>query len=137
PTFVPRHILVRRTRRPSATPAVHSAPIPAVHATTSETIRYDPPLRVRDAVARLHGFRERTAGPMRRREGPGVGVVVVISFGDEWLIDGERFTSFAAGVHDVQVTTEHAGRSHGMQIDLAPPAAYRLFGLPLRELARR
>lgn len=64
-------------------------------------------------------------------------IVVVVSFGEQWLIDDERFTSFAAGLHDVQVTTEHSGRAYGMQVNLAPPAAYMLFGLPLHELARR
>jgi AraC-like DNA-binding protein len=74
---------------------------------------------------------------MRRREGPGRDVVVIVSFGEEWLIDGERFTSFAAGLHVREVTTEHAGRSFGMQINLVPPAAYMLFGLPLHTLAHR
>jgi AraC-like DNA-binding protein len=62
---------------------------------------------------------------------------VVVSFGEEWLIDGERVTSFVGGLHDRQVATEHRGRSFGMHIDLAPPAAYMLFGLPLHTLARR
>jgi AraC-like DNA-binding protein len=62
---------------------------------------------------------------------------VVISFDEEWWIDGERFTSFAAGLHQQQVTTEHAGRSFGMQINLQPPAAYALFRVPLQTLANR
>lgn len=74
---------------------------------------------------------------MRRREGPGRDVVLIFSFGEEWLINGDRFTSFAAGLHDRQVTTEHGGRSFGMHINLAPPAAYMLFGLPLHTLAYR
>jgi AraC-like DNA-binding protein len=74
---------------------------------------------------------------MRRREGPGRDVVLIISFGEDWLINGDRFTSFAAGLHDRQVTTEHAGRSFGMHVDIAPPAAYVLFGLPLHLLAQR
>ena len=88
-------------------------------------------------VSAYYGFNEETAGPMRRREGPGTDVLVVISFGEDWLIDGERFTSFAAGLHDRQVTTEHGGRSFGMQINLAPPSAHMLFELPLDTLARR
>jgi hypothetical protein len=30
---------------------------------------------------------------------------LIISFGEEWLIDGGRFTSFAAGLHDRQSRT--------------------------------
>jgi AraC-like DNA-binding protein len=86
-------------------------------------------------VSAYHGWREETSGPLRRREGPGTHVVVVISFGPEWLIDDQRRTSFVAGLHDRQVTTEHGGRSFGMQVDLAPQAARMLFGLPMYTLA--
>jgi AraC-like DNA-binding protein len=88
-------------------------------------------------VSSYYGFRESTSTPVRRREGPGRDVVLIISFGEEWLINGERFTSFAAGLHDRQVTTEHGGRSFGMHVNLPPPAAYMLFGLPLHTLAHR
>jgi AraC-like DNA-binding protein len=83
------------------------------------------------------GWREETRGPVRRREGPGIDVVVVLSFGQGWSIDGERLESFAAGLHDRQVTTEHCGRSFGIQIDLAPQAAHALFREPMHLLARR
>jgi AraC-like DNA-binding protein len=100
-------------------------------------IRRVPTPALRSHVSSYYGFREERAGPLRRREGPGADVVVIISFGEEWLIDDERFTSFAAGLHEVQVTTEHGGRAHGMQVNLFAPAAYMLFGLPLHELAHR
>jgi AraC-like DNA-binding protein len=74
---------------------------------------------------------------MRRREGPRRDAVLIVSFGEEWLIDGERFTSFGAGLHDRPVTTEHGGRSFGIHVDLAPPAAYMLFGLPMHLLAQQ
>jgi AraC-like DNA-binding protein len=74
---------------------------------------------------------------MRRREGPGRESVIVISFGESWTINGVGFESFAAGLHDRQVTTEHQGRSHGMQIDLAPQAAHLLFREPMHVLTRR
>lgn len=96
-----------------------------------------PAAALRESVSGYYGFLEKTAAPMRRREGPGRDAVVVISFGDEWRIDGERFTSFAAGLHQRQVTTEHRGRSFGMQIDVRPPAAYALFQVPLHALANR
>ena len=72
---------------------------------------------------------------MRRREGPGRDVVLILSFGNGWLIDGERRESFAGGLRRSQVTTEHAGWSYGMHIGLVPWAAYALLGIPMHELA--
>jgi AraC-like DNA-binding protein len=100
---------------------------------------------LREHVRSYYGFTEETPGPLRRREGPGASVVVVISFEHEWLMGRaleperpfERFTSFVAGVHDAAVLTEHGGRSEGIQLNLAPPAAAALFGLSMHELARR
>ncbi len=89
------------------------------------------------SVTSYDGFREETAVPLVRREGPGHDVVLLISFGEEWSIDGRRLTSFAAGLRDRQVTTRHEGRSHGIHVNVSPPAARRLFGLPLHELAYR
>jgi AraC-like DNA-binding protein len=99
-------------------------------------VRGVPAPALRGMVSAYSGFREETSGPLRRREGPGTDVVLLISFEDEWLIDGERLTSFVAGLHDRQVTTEHGGRSFGMQIDLVPHAARMLFGMPMHTLAR-
>ena len=84
-----------------------------------------------------YGFGEDTGMPVRRREGPGVDIVVILAFEEHWLIDGERQRSFIAGLHETQVTTEHPGRSLGMQINLNPLAARALTGLPLHELAER
>ena len=84
-----------------------------------------------------YGFEEAAPAPVRRREGPGASVVLIVSFGEEWLIDGNRLTSFAAGLRLSQVTTEHQGHSYGMHVNLAPPAARMLLGLPLHELAER
>jgi AraC-like DNA-binding protein len=88
-------------------------------------------------VIDYYGFGERTGTPRRRREGPGVDVVVVVAFEEHWLIDGVHRISFLAGMYDRQVTTEHPGRSLGMQINLDPLAARALVGLPLHELAHR
>ena len=92
---------------------------------------------LRGSVTSYDGFREETPVPMVRREGPGRDVVLLISFGEEWSIDGERLTSFAAGLRDRQVTTRHEGRCHGIHVNVSPPAARRLFGVPLHELAYR
>jgi AraC-like DNA-binding protein len=105
----------------------------------------DPAPALRSYVRRYHGFLETTDAPMRRREGPGVDVIVLLSFECDWRIGAatnpshpwERHTSFVAGLHEGSVLTEHDGRSHGMQVSLTPPGAYALLGLPMHELAGR
>jgi AraC-like DNA-binding protein len=96
-------------------------------------------------VSSYYGFSEETGATTRRREGPDAAVVVVISFGNEWRIGDardpagplDRHTSFVAGLHDGAVLTEHDGRAAGMQVNLEAPAAGRLLGVPMHELARR
>jgi AraC-like DNA-binding protein len=108
-------------------------------------VERDPAPALRSYVRRYYGFRETTDSPMRRREGPGVDVLVLLSFGFDWRIGDateparpwERRASFVAGLHEGAVLTEHDGESYGMQISLTPPGAYALFGLPMHELAGR
>lgn len=88
-------------------------------------------------VTSYYGFGMETPQPVRQREGPGSDVVVILTFEEHWLIDGERHTSFVGGLRDDQVTTEHPGRSLGMQVNLDPLAARALVGTPLHELAHR
>lgn len=88
-------------------------------------------------VTTYYGFEEETPEPVQQREGPGTDVVVILTFDEHWLIDGERHTSFVGGLYDRQVTTEHPGRSLGMQINLDPLAARAFVGAPLHELAHR
>jgi len=98
-------------------------------------IRRDPAAPLAGRVTSCYGFELATPEPVRQREGPGTDVVVILTFEEHWLIDGERHTSFVAGLHDRQVTTEHPGRSLGMQVNLDPLAARALVGVPLHELA--
>jgi AraC-like DNA-binding protein len=88
-------------------------------------------------VINYYGFSDQAGSPVRAREGPGVHIVVVITFQEHWLINGQRRMSFLAGLHDTQVTTEHPGQSLGMQIDIDPLAARALVGLPLHSLTNR
>ena len=100
---------------------------------------------LRDHIRSYYGFTEQTPGPLRRREGPGSSVVVVLSFEHEWLLGHalaperpfERFTSCVAGMHDAAVLTDHRGHAEGMQVNIAPPAAAVLLGISMHELARR
>jgi AraC-like DNA-binding protein len=98
-------------------------------------IRRAPAAPLAGRVTSYYGFEEKTPVPVRQREGPGTDVVVILTFEEHWLIDGERRTSFIGGLHERQVTTEHPGRSLGMQFNLDPLAARALVGMPLHELA--
>jgi AraC-like DNA-binding protein len=100
-------------------------------------IRRAPAAPLAGRVTSYYGFEMETPEPVRQREGPGTDVVVILTFEEHWLIDGERHTSFVAGLHDRQVTTEHPGRSLGMQVNLDPLPARALVGAPLHELAHR
>ena len=98
-------------------------------------IRRAPAAPLAGRVTSYYGFEEETPEPVRQHEGPGTDVVVILTFEEHWLIDGARRTSFVAGLHDRQVTTEHPGRSLGMQVNLDPLAARALVSMPLHELA--
>jgi AraC-like DNA-binding protein len=100
-------------------------------------IRRAPAAPLAERVTSYYGFEVETPTPVLQREGPGTDVVVIVTFEEHWLIDGERRTSFVGGLHERQVTTEHPGRSLGMQINLDPLAARALLGAPLHELAGR
>jgi hypothetical protein len=100
-------------------------------------IRRAPAAPLAGRVTSYYGFELETPEPVRQREGPGTDVVVILTFEEHWLVDGERHTSFVAGLHDRQVTTEHPGRSLGMQVNLDPLAARALVGAPLHALAHR
>jgi AraC-like DNA-binding protein len=100
-------------------------------------IRRAPEAPLAGRVTSYYGFEVETPEPVCQREGPGTDVVVILTFEEHWLIDGDRHTSFVAGLHERQVTTEHPGRSLGMQINLDPLAARTLVGGPLHELAHR
>ncbi len=120
---------LRRTRGNGCTPL-------AKRDTSAVLLQRSPVTSLREHVSCYWGYEEITDGPMRRREGPGSSVVVSISLGNEWLIDGERRASFIGGLRSSQVTTEHAGWSLGMQIDLVPWAGYRLLRIPMHEVAQ-
>lgn len=108
-------------------------------------VERDPAPTLRSYVRRYYGFRETSDSPVQRVEGPGVDVIVLLSFDFAWRIGDatnpshpwDRCTSFVAGLREGAVLTEHDGRSYGMQISLTPPGAHALFGIPMHELAGR
>jgi len=102
-----------------------------------ELVKRPPHPALASQVRSLAGWHERTDVPMRRSELPGGRVVMIVSFGPRMDVDGRRFTSFVAGVHDAPALTEHDGEGHGLEVYFSPIGARRFFGMPMGELSRR
>ena len=86
-------------------------------------------------VLRYCAYREYSAAPFSRLEVPNGFVSLILSFGDPIDVSGERCTSFVAALHEHPAVTTFAGGQHGIQIDVTPLAARRLFGMPLHEIS--
>ncbi len=97
---------------------------------------FDPVPALGGVVQRVVDFHERSA-PLRRLEGPLVGVVLVVSLGPDMEIDGRTVGSFVAGVWDRPTVTGHYGEQAGYQLSLDVLRTRRLLGVPAGELANR
>ncbi|MDL5154827.1 helix-turn-helix domain-containing protein [Actinomycetospora termitidis] len=91
----------------------------------------DVPAPLRGVVRRLVAYDERATDPVRRRQAPGATCTLVIGLADPLLVDGTALGSFAGGLTDVPALTEFRGHQRGLQADLTPGGALRLFGTPL------
>ena len=96
-----------------------------------------------DYLGRMCGYDERSPAPLCRREAPNGGVTLIIGLGEPIEIKQMsssptphpgRITSFVAGLAEGFALVE-SQRQHGIQLDLTPLGAYRLFGLPMSEIA--
>ncbi len=96
-------------------------------------------------VRRYCGYQEHSTAPVRRLEVPAPQVTVILSLGPSIEVfrpaapgrSRRRLGSFVASVDDSPALTEYSGHQHGVQMDLDPLAARRLFGLPMHELTGR
>jgi len=103
-----------------------------------ETVARPPHPALRPLVHRGYlGYREDVGAALRRLEVPHEAITVILNLGPAIMVDGPRFGSFVAGLHDRAVVTEHGGEQLGIQMDLTPLGAQMLFGLPMGELSRR
>lgn len=86
------------------------------------------------------GFTEH-GPPVPRSEPPSGRIPVIITIEGGWHVAGPHGTSglgtFAAGLWDVPAVVTGRGPTCCLQVDLAPPAARRVLGLPLGELRNR
>lgn len=100
---------------------------------------------LRPHVRSLVGFDEWLPRPQSRRQFPEPFVVLIVEFGAPLRVTlggdgrtaGRHPGGFVAGLGDAFAVTEHQGRQRGVQVDLTPTGARRLFGMPLSQIAGR
>ena len=85
-------------------------------------------------IQRICGYRERSSRPVRRREVPSGDVTMILSLGPAIDVDGQPRTSFLASLHEAPALTTYRGPQHGIEVNLTPLGARRLFGMPMHEL---
>lgn len=110
-----------------------------------ELVFRPPDPRLRPYVNQYEGYVETAAAlPIRRREVPWPGAVLIINFGPAFRITDPRiaagpadYRSFLAGVHDSYVVTESTGLSYCMQVNFTPIGAHLFFRLPMDAIANR
>ena len=105
-----------------------------------ELVSSAPDPALRPYVRGYYAYRERTTGPMRRRELPSSDVILVLNLGAELrLVEPReaRHTSFVAGLDEQSAVTEHDGEAQGIQVNFTPFGAHRFLGVPMHALAHR
>ncbi|MET7470485.1 AraC family transcriptional regulator [Micromonospora sp. NPDC005222] len=111
----------------------------------TEAVVGRPDPRLRQWVGSYLGYREDAPVPLVRREVAGAFVVLILGWGDPLDVTDPRAAgrsasaanAFLAGPFDGWCVTRTAGTGTGVQVLLTAPAARRLLGLPLAELANR
>jgi AraC-like DNA-binding protein len=107
---------------------------------TWERVWQRPSRPLRGLISGYVGYRQRLATPVSHRGIPSPTLPLVISFGPPQTValphtaqPAVTVGSFLSGMHDRYVLIDADGYD-GIQVDLAPVAAYRLLGQPLRGL---
>ncbi|MFI2712519.1 helix-turn-helix domain-containing protein [Micromonospora sp. NPDC018662] len=110
----------------------------------TEAVTGRPDARLRQWVDRYLGYREDAPAPLVRREVAGAFVVLILGWGAPLDVRDPRVTgrgasgnAFLAGPFDGWCATRTDGAGAGVQVILTAPAARRVLGLPLGELANR
>jgi AraC-like DNA-binding protein len=114
----------------------------AVNGSTWELAFRPPSAALAPHVRALQGYIERGAGVVRRIQPPGLQVVVILELEPRVRVYApgqqtrhDRYDGgFVAGIADTFTLTEHLDYQTGVQLNLHPLAARRVFGLPLRAL---
>jgi AraC-like DNA-binding protein len=109
-----------------------------------ELVTAQPAESLRGLVIAYQGFRDDAPEGRVMREPPSGVVPVILDLGCGWRVStpaagyqAQHVVGFAAGMHDAYTLVEPAGPSAGVQVDLSPLAARRLFGIPMHEVTNR
>lgn len=105
-----------------------------------------PRRELRPGVQRYRGYRMNLGAPRSRLEVPAGVVTLVLGFEQQLRLTdvggagtggrgGTAYTSMLAGMQTRAAIGEHTGRVHGVEIVLAPWAAFTLLGVGVNELA--
>lgn len=121
-------------------PAVDEA---ALDAAVDEAVAGRPRGAAGELVASYHGYRQRGLPPARHLGLPSPYLTLIFTL-DEPLHIAEhvggarpagRYDTLAGGLHTSPAVITHDGRQSGIQLQVHPHAARKLFGLPAGELA--
>ncbi|MCQ4082825.1 helix-turn-helix domain-containing protein [Streptomyces sp. RB6PN25] len=109
---------------------------------TWETARTLPQPRLRQGVISYRGLRLELGRPRRRLEAPIGAVALWLGFGRRVRVTRSAgpsawFDCCLAGLQTRASLGEHDGRLEGVEVMLAPWAAFALFGIPMHELSER
>jgi AraC-like DNA-binding protein len=111
----------------------------------AEMVNGIPHAALRGAVLGYRGFDITHTTPIRRLEAPAGVMTMVIAFGDPHRVTGVAdarrdgvYASMVAGMQTSAAIGQVLGRHvHGLQVTLTPLGAYRVFAVPMGELAHR
>lgn len=93
---------------------------------------------LRAVAHRVVGYEERTPEPKIRPEVPGSTITCIIEIGPTIAVDGIHHRGgFVAGLHQRPALTVHGGQQAGVQVDLTPLGAGRIFAEDLAGLTDR
>ncbi|MFI5982522.1 helix-turn-helix domain-containing protein [Streptomyces sp. NPDC051555] len=102
-----------------------------------------PDARLGRGVLGYRGYRVSMDRPQRRVEVPNGLVTMVVNFAAPVRVSRAgaapttAYTSLVNGLRTDAAVGEHDGRMHGVEVHLAPWAAFTLFGVPMYELRDR
>ncbi|MBJ7614876.1 MAG: AraC family transcriptional regulator [Candidatus Nephthysia bennettiae] len=99
---------------------------------------------LRGLVISYRGYRDDAPAGRVMREPPSGVVPVIFDLGCGWRVSTpaagyqpQQLAGFAAGMHDAHALVEPTGPTAGVQVDLSPLGARRLFGIPMHEITNR
>jgi AraC-like DNA-binding protein len=103
-----------------------------------EVARREPPDPLRPWLFRgPEGWAQTRGGGSELREVPFPGVPLILNLGSPWEVDDRVLDSFAAGLGTAPSTVLGQPAWACIELRLTPLGAFRLFGMPMHELANR